>query len=86
MHQLDRSYGICIEDDQTLFIADHWNFRVVRWTANSTTGQIVAGGNGKGNQMNQLRGPTDVLIDKGTNSLIIADYGNKRVMRRSLQE
>ncbi|CAF1379179.1 unnamed protein product [Rotaria sordida] len=48
-----------------------------------TNGQVVAGGNGKGNRLDQLDQPTDVLIDKETDSLIICDWGNVRVVRWS---
>jgi sugar lactone lactonase YvrE len=43
--------------------------------------RIVAGGKGHGNETNQLNHPTDVITDRETNSLIIADWGNRRVMR-----
>ncbi|CAF3408484.1 unnamed protein product [Rotaria socialis] len=46
-------------------------------------GQVVAGGNGEGNGLHQLNIPTDVLIDKETDSLIICDQGNQRVVRWS---
>ncbi|CAF4284691.1 unnamed protein product, partial [Rotaria sordida] len=46
-----------------------------------TNGQVVAGGNDKGRRLNQLNLPTDVLIDKETDSLIICDYVNQRVVR-----
>ncbi|CAF5057276.1 unnamed protein product [Rotaria sp. Silwood1] len=48
-----------------------------------TNGQVVAGGKGEGNRLDQLNWPTDVLIDKETDSLIICDYGNSRVVRWS---
>ncbi|CAF1305042.1 unnamed protein product, partial [Rotaria sordida] len=48
-----------------------------------TNGQVGAGGHGKGNQLNQLNGPTDVLVDKETDSLIICDRWNRRVVRWS---
>ncbi|CAF4125232.1 unnamed protein product [Rotaria sp. Silwood2] len=48
-----------------------------------TNGRVIAGGNGSGNQLDQLNDPTDVLIDKETNSLIICDRGNRRVVRWS---
>jgi sugar lactone lactonase YvrE len=35
--------------------------------------------------MDQLNAPEDVIVDKKTNSLIIADYGNQRVVRWSRQ-
>ncbi|CAF4277767.1 unnamed protein product, partial [Rotaria sordida] len=46
-------------------------------------GQVVAGGNGQGNRLDQLNSPTDVLIDKETDSLIICDRDNRRVVRWS---
>ncbi|CAF4298524.1 unnamed protein product, partial [Rotaria magnacalcarata] len=49
----------------------------------TTNGQVVAGGKGEGNELNQLYRPTDVLIDKETDSLIICDLGNRRVVRWS---
>ncbi|CAF1559690.1 unnamed protein product [Rotaria sp. Silwood1] len=48
-----------------------------------TNGQVVAGGKGQGNRLDQLNWPSDVLIDKDTDSLIICDYGNRRVVRWS---
>ncbi|CAF1350357.1 unnamed protein product [Rotaria sordida] len=48
-----------------------------------TNGQVVAGGNGQGNRLDQLYRPTDVLIDKETDSLIICDRDNRRVVRWS---
>ncbi|CAF2067061.1 unnamed protein product, partial [Rotaria magnacalcarata] len=49
----------------------------------TTNGQVVAGSTTGGNGLNQLNAPADVLIDKETNSLIICDCGNRRVVRWS---
>ncbi|CAF4729869.1 unnamed protein product, partial [Rotaria sp. Silwood2] len=46
-----------------------------------TNGQVVAGGKERGDRLDQLNNPTDVLIDKETDSLIICDTG--RVVRWS---
>ncbi|CAF4234016.1 unnamed protein product, partial [Rotaria sordida] len=46
-------------------------------------GQVVAGGRDQGNRLDQLNSPTDVLIDKETDSLIICDSMNQRVVRWS---
>ena len=43
--------------------------------------KVIAGGQGQGNRLDQLYYPTDVLIDKETNSLFIADGGNGRIVR-----
>ncbi|CAF4474629.1 unnamed protein product, partial [Rotaria magnacalcarata] len=55
-----------------------------QWKNGDTTnGQVVAGGKGEGNGLNQLNGPRDVVIDKETDSLIICDLANRRVVRWS---
>ncbi len=83
LNQLSHPLGIFIDDDQTIYIANNSNHRIVEWKCNATTGQIVAGGNGCGNQINQLNEPIDVIIDKENNSLIISDSENRRVMQWS---
>ncbi|CAF1380392.1 unnamed protein product, partial [Rotaria sp. Silwood1] len=81
MNQLYRANGLCIDDDQTVYVAEYRNHRIVEWKCGATTGRVVAGGNGQGNRPDQLNGPADVIIDKERNSLIISDYGNRRVVR-----
>ena len=49
-------------------------------------GKVIAGGQGRGNPLEQLFGPTDVLIDEETNSLFIADRYNRRVLRWSRRQ
>ncbi|CAF2248797.1 unnamed protein product, partial [Rotaria magnacalcarata] len=69
-NKLSYPHGLFVDDDQTVVIADYLN-------------NLVAGGNGYGNGLHQLDRPTDVLIDKETDSLIICDQGNRRVVRLS---
>ncbi|CAF4935675.1 unnamed protein product [Rotaria socialis] len=81
-NQLYRPFGLFVDDDQTVVIADYYNHRIMQWKNGDTAnGQVVAGGNGQGNGLHQLYRPTDVLIDKETDSLIICD--DKRVLRWS---
>jgi sugar lactone lactonase YvrE len=82
LKQLYCPWGIYIdEDDQTIYITDTNNARVVEWKYGSASGQVVAGGNGQGNRADQLNDPTDVIVDKKSDSLIISDTGNRRVVR-----
>ena len=86
LNQLSGPQGIYVDDDnQSIYIADRRNHRIVRWKYDAKTGEVVAGGNGQGNRMDQLNKPTDVIVDKKNNSLIICDQGNKRVIRWSLE-
>ncbi|CAF3331736.1 unnamed protein product [Rotaria socialis] len=83
-NQLNEPCGLFVDDDQTVVIADWGNHRIIQWKKGETTkGQVIAGWKGQGNGLNQLNQPTDVLIDKETDSLIICDQGNRRVLRWS---
>ena len=84
INQLYWPYGLDIDDDnQSIVIADQWNHRIVEWKMGVSNGKVIAGGQGQGNRLDQLYYPTDVLIDKETNSLFIADRWNERVLRWS---
>ncbi|CAF4478220.1 unnamed protein product, partial [Rotaria sp. Silwood2] len=51
------------------------------WKEGAKSGQVVAGGNGKGSEAHQFYSPREVIVDKETDSLIICDTVNKRVVR-----
>ncbi|CAF3136014.1 unnamed protein product [Rotaria sp. Silwood2] len=85
MHQLSNPWGLYVDDDQNIYIADWSNHRIVEWKCNATTGRVVAGGNGQGNKPDQLNGPYDVMIDKKGDSVFICDFNNKRVVRWSCE-
>ncbi|CAF4982525.1 unnamed protein product [Rotaria sp. Silwood1] len=81
INQLSDPLGLYVDDDQTIYVADQANHRIVEWKRGATSGQVVAGGNGQGSGDHQLYNPTDVIIDKERDSLIICDRSNKRVVR-----
>ncbi|CAF0932746.1 unnamed protein product [Rotaria sordida] len=83
INQLSNPFGLYVDDDQTIYVADRWNHRVVEWKRGATSGQVVAGGNGEGSGAHQLSEPLDVIVDKQTDSLIICDRSNTRVVRWS---
>ncbi|CAF1676810.1 unnamed protein product, partial [Didymodactylos carnosus] len=50
INQLYYPLGFYVDDDdQTIYIADASNHRIVEWKWGATSGQVVAGGNGQGN-------------------------------------
>ncbi|CAF4095879.1 unnamed protein product [Rotaria magnacalcarata] len=85
LNQLYYPYGLYVDDDENVLIADWGNHRIVEWKPGATNGEVVAGGNGPGKQNNQLCSPRDVIVDKETDSLIICDWVNRRVVRWSRQ-
>ena len=74
-------HGLFVDEHQTVYAVDWGNHRIMAWNAGATTGEIVAGGNGQGNRLNQLNWPTDVIVDGQTDTLLICDSGNQRIMR-----
>jgi sugar lactone lactonase YvrE len=81
LSQPTRLIGFYVDDEQTIYFADFAKHRILEWKSGATFGKVIAGGNGPGNRNDQLSRPTDVLVDKGSERLIICDYGNKRVVR-----
>jgi len=77
--------GIDTDSQQFIYIADCKNHRIVKCKFGQTDVEIIAGGNGKGNKIDQLNEPTDVIVDQKNKSLIICDQGNRRVILSSLQ-
>ena len=87
VNQFNYPIGFDIDDDnQSIVIADFGNHRIVEWKIGASNEKVIAGGQGEGNRLDQLYGPTDVLIDKETNSLFIADRYNGRVVRWSRRQ
>ncbi|CAF2769655.1 unnamed protein product [Rotaria sp. Silwood2] len=80
-NQLHNPYSLYVDDHLTVYVADHNNHRIMEWKSGATNGTVVAGVNGPGNATNQLYEPRDVIIDKETDSLIISDTINNRVVR-----
>ena len=84
MDQLSCPCSFCLdEQNHTIYIADYDNHRVVEWARDAKIGRVVAGGYGSGNETSQLSHPTDVIIDRDNEALIVADQYNKRIMRWS---
>ncbi|CAF1326916.1 unnamed protein product [Adineta steineri] len=81
LNQFNYPEGIFVGEKKNIFIADCYNHRIVEWKYNAKEGQTIAGGNGKGNRIYQLNYPTNVIFDQQNHSIIIADYGNKRVIQ-----
>jgi sugar lactone lactonase YvrE len=73
--------GLYVDDDETVYVVDWWNHRIVEWKLGAPSGQVVAGGNGPGDGAHQFDSPIDVIVDKERDSLIICDNLNKRVVR-----
>ncbi|CAF1375177.1 unnamed protein product [Adineta ricciae] len=61
-------------------VSDYGRHEVRRWKIGDRNGEVVAGGNGQGNRLDQLYAPCGVFVDKD-HSVYVVDSGNHRVMR-----
>lgn len=80
LSQLSGPWVLCVNEDQ-IYIADCANHRIVAWKCGARRGQVVAGGSKSGREDDLLYCPSDVIVHKETNSLIICDRKNSRVVQ-----
>ncbi len=81
LNHLFNPWDVYVNDDQTIYVVDSSNHRIVEWKNDATISRIVAGGNGKGNRDDQLNNPFQVIVDERNDSFIISDCSNQRVVR-----
>ena len=80
-NQLFWPQGFYVDENQTIYVADMGNYRIMSWLSGSTNGQVVAVGNKQRNSFTHLITPSDVILDRENDSLIICDESNRRIMR-----
>ena len=72
--------GLFVDDKQTIYVADTFNHRVTKWNRGASSGELVAGGKGAGNENDQLNNPTDIVVDKD-GTMYISDTENQRIQK-----
>ncbi|CAF3719553.1 unnamed protein product, partial [Adineta steineri] len=73
-------WGLAMDNNGDLYVSEWDKHQVRRFYDGDRQGTVVAGGNGQGNQFNQLNQPHYIFVDKD-HSVYIADYMNNRVMK-----
>ncbi|CAF0856417.1 unnamed protein product [Adineta steineri] len=82
-NQLNSPNGIFVDDNLTLYIAEHQNHRISMWKYGSLSGITVAGTGIAGSSLQQLNEPTDVVVDP-YGYMYITEEGNNRIVRWKL--
>ncbi|CAF0953187.1 unnamed protein product [Adineta steineri] len=80
LNQLNNPTFIFVDEDQSVYVSDKDNHRVMKWIKDAKEGRIVAGGNGNGGNLNQLSAPRGVIVDHWS-QIYVVDCENDRVMR-----
>ncbi|CAF1385517.1 unnamed protein product, partial [Adineta steineri] len=79
LNQFNSPTFIFVDEDQSVYVVDWMNHRVMKWRKDAKEGTIVAGGNGQGENFNQLQLPQGVVVDH-LGQIYVADSGNNRIM------
>jgi NHL repeat len=53
-NQLNTLRGLFVSDDGSIYVADGWNHRVVKWAPGVSSGRVVAGNGVAGNHSDLL--------------------------------
>lgn len=86
LNQLNDSYGVFVDSDGAVFVADYFNHRVVKWSEGASNGTVLAGGECGDISQGQLCHPSAITLDKeGTMFITVEDNtfgsGNGSVVR-----
>ncbi|CAF0941761.1 unnamed protein product [Adineta steineri] len=63
LSQLNSPGFIFVDEDQSVYVSDSNNHRVMKWIKDAKEGIVVAGGNGEGGNLNQLSSPAGVTVN-----------------------
>ncbi|CAF5067599.1 unnamed protein product [Rotaria sp. Silwood1] len=80
LNQLVIPYGLFIDDNDIIYVADTYNHRVTKLMPGTSNVVVVAGGNGQGDRSDQLNAVSSVVVDKN-GTIFICDYQNRRVQQ-----
>jgi NHL repeat. len=71
---------VAVDAAGAIYIVDTDNDRVVKYPSGASSGTVVAGQGGQGNQNDELDGPTSVAVD-ASGAVYVADSANDRVVK-----
>ena len=72
-------YGVVADSEQNLYVADHYNHRIMFWTKTASSGIMIAGTGIEGINSMELNYPMGLFLDEFNSLLYVADKGNHRV-------
>ena len=83
LYQLNHPMSIYVDDNQTMYIADSENRRIMEWKNGAFMGQVVAILNGENNITYKFSYPYDIIVDRENDSFIICDSQKREVIQWS---
>ena len=83
LNQLRFPCGMHVDNDQTVYVADAGNHRIMKWKQGAVNGKLATEPTKERYEIQQLNWPIDVIVDNERNHLIISDHDNRRIVRWS---
>ena len=81
-NQLNAPAGMALDSNSgTFYVSDTDNHRIMQYLLGTSSGTLVAGGNGAGIGNTQLFNPRGIYFDPSTNSLLIANNYAHNIVR-----
>ena len=77
---LNTPIGLDVDDNGNVYVADVESHRVIKFSAETLKGTIVAGGNWIGDGLSQLNLPISVALDS-EGAIYVADQSNHRIVK-----
>lgn len=81
LNQLNTPTGLFIDSDDTLYITDSANCRIMAYSYNANIGTMVAGTGSCGSGLNQFASGARYLFVDSNKNIYVSDQSNQRVMR-----
>ena len=73
-------WDLVMDNDEYLYVSDTKKHEVRRWEIEEKNGTLVAGGNRKGDRLDQLNEPRYICVDHNQ-TVYVSDFLNSRVMK-----
>lgn len=79
-NHLSNPYGFTLDQQNTLYIAEQFKNRIVKWIPGATTGTVVAGSSSGtlGNSSSELNRPVEPFVESN-GDMYITDRSNHRL-------
>ncbi|CAF1687831.1 unnamed protein product, partial [Adineta ricciae] len=73
-------FGVAMDEEGCLYVSDTEKHEVRRYESGDQFGKVVAGGQGQGHRLSQLKSPTYIFVD-GKQAVYVSDRFNNRIVK-----
>ena len=86
LRRLDTPYGVQVDSRGNVIVASSNDHRIIFWPPNATSGIVIAGLGVASSTATGLNAPNGIALDEQNGWLFVADAGNNRIQRYSLND